>query len=206
MPLIRSDLENQDGPRRLATLEECENVYANGETLRERHDALDQMAAFPDGPERLVRILCDEDTGKETCAYVIALLEKVEGEEAPIHDLMPLLKLENAYVRNAAISILQQYGEAIIEHIVPYLEGEDRDAKILAINVLGDVRFPRSRELLARVLENEEDVNVVMTAVDYLGEIGVPGDIPLLEEVERRFSHEPFAAFAVKRVIKAIRG
>ena len=135
---------------------------------------------------------------------MIPLLEKLEGEEAPIQAVLSLLKLENAYVRNGAITILQQYGEAIIDHLTPYLEGEDRDAKIL--NVLGDVKFPQSRQLLAGILEREEDVNVVMTAVDYLGEIGEPGDIPLLEEVERRFSHEPFAAFAVKRVIKAIRG
>jgi HEAT repeat protein len=118
---------------------------------------------------------------------------------------MDLLKIKNAYIRNLGITTLQSYGDAIKYYIVKFLIGEDRDLRIFAINVLGDVNFPESREMLVELLEHEQDVNVAMTAVDYMAEIGEPRDIPLLESVKSRFD-EPYVAFAVDNAIRTIRG
>ena len=55
MPLIRSDLETEQGAEaRMEDLEACRRAYADAETLRERHRALETMAALPGGPEALV--------------------------------------------------------------------------------------------------------------------------------------------------------
>ncbi|HIP60441.1 MAG TPA: HEAT repeat domain-containing protein, partial [Campylobacterales bacterium] len=109
-------------------------------------------------------------------------------------------------VRNLAISILQDYGNAIKYYIVKYLIGDDRDLRIFAINVLGDVAFSESRDMMVELLESEEDVNVAMTAVDYLGEIGLEEDIPLLVSLKDRFPDEFYVSFAVDTAINAIKG
>ena len=75
-----------------------------------------------------------------------------------------------------------------------------------SINVLGDVNFPESRDMLVELLEDEEDINVAMTAVDYMGEIGEVEDIELLESLKERFKDDVYANFAVDGAIKMIKG
>jgi HEAT repeat protein len=118
---------------------------------------------------------------------------------------MDLLKEKNAYIRNIGITILQCYGDAIKYYIVKFLIGDDRDLRIFAINVLGDVNFAESREMLVELLQNENDINVAMTAVDYLAEIGEIQDIDLLESVKKRFD-DAYVVFAINNAIRQIQG
>ena len=127
-------------------------------------------------------------------------------DDAPIEEIMDLLKLENAYVRNLGISILRDFGNAIKYYIVKFLIGDDRDLRIFAINVLGDVNFPESRDMLVELLEAEEDINVAMTAVDYMAEIGEVEDVSLLESLKERFKDDFYVQFAVDGAIKLIKG
>jgi 2C-methyl-D-erythritol 2,4-cyclodiphosphate synthase len=60
--------------------------------------------------------------------------------------------------------------------------------------------------MLVELLETEQDVNVAMTAVDYLAEIGEEEDIALLETVKERFKDEYYAVFAVDQAIACIKG
>ena len=61
-------------------------------------------------------------------------------------------------------------------------------------------------DLYLELLEKETDINVAMTAVDYMGEIGEPEDIPLLESLKERFKDDYYAQFAVDGAIKMIEG
>ena len=87
-----------------------------------------------------------------------------------------------------------------------FLIGDDKDLRIFAINVLGDVDFSESRDMLVELLEHEEDINVAMTAVDYMGEIGEEEDIFLLESLKERFNGDFYAEFAVDGAVKMIKG
>jgi len=89
---------------------------------------------------------------------------------------------------------------------VKFLIGDDRDLRIFAINVLGDVDFSESRDMLVELLETEEDVNVAMTAVDYMGEIGEVEDVALLESLKKRFDGEVYVEFAVDGAVSMIKG
>ncbi len=208
MALIKKHVsqEIQDLPR-FGTLEEANSYFrANEGDFDKQSYAVEQMANFEKGGEMLVRLLFESPfIEKEIATRIGALLSTLGAKKVPIEKVMELLKVKNAYIRNLGITTLQSFGDAIKYYIVKFLIGDDRDLRIFAINVLGDVNFPESRDMLVELLESEMDINVAMTAVDYMAEIGQPEDIPLLESVKARFE-DPYVAFAVDNAIRAIRG
>ena len=188
----------------------CDDAIAYFESSENDFDkqsyAAEQIVEFEKGPDYLVRRLADDPfITKEMAVNIASLLSRLDRDRAPIEAVMELLKVQNAYIRNLGISILQDYGDAIKYYIVKFLIGDDSDLRIFAINVLGDVNFAESRLMLVELLETEQNVNVAMTAVDYMAEIGEEEDIALLESVKERFS-DPYVDFAVDGAIRSIRG
>ena len=167
---------------------------------------VEEIAKFHGGPEFLVDYIHHHEAHKNVATKVASVISAMDADEAPIEMIMDLLKLDNAYIRNLGISILRNFGGSIKYYIVKFLIGDDRDLRIFAINVLGDVDFAESRDMLVELLQTEKDVNVAMTAVDYMGEIGEEEDIPLLESLKERFPGEFYVEFAVDGAIKMIRG
>lgn len=187
--------------------EACIEQLIGNENIDECIKIVDSIMKNEGGALELVHLLAEEKIYNKTLiSHIAALLSKIDPKLAPIDAILELMKVENAFVRNAAISILQDYGKEIKYYIVKYLIGDDRDLRIFAINVLGDVNFSESREMLVELLEKEHDINVAMTAVDYMRELGFLQDIPLLESLKKRFNNEPYVEFAVNKVIAAIKG
>lgn len=191
----------------LETLEDAVEYYLEQkDNFDAQTYAVDQMIRLEGGGEKLVELLIDNPyIHKDMASYIASLLSTMDPKSAPIESVMDLLKVRNAYIRNLGITTLQSYGDAIKYYIVKFLIGKDRDLRIFAINVLGDVTFAESREMLIELLENENDINVAMTAVDYMAEIGEMGDIPLLENVKNRFN-DSYVDFAIDNAIRGIRG
>lgn len=189
------------------TLDEALVFYRENIGSFERQNyAIQQMTNFDEGGKVLVGILVNNPyPEKDMAVNIAALLSKMDRNRAPIEAVMDLLKVKNAHIRNLGITTLQSYGDAIKYYIVKFLIGDDRDLRIFAINVLGDVNFAESREMLVELLEKESDVNVAMTAVDYMAEIGEISDIPLLETLKVRFD-DPYVVFAIDNAIRSIRG
>ncbi len=188
------------------SLEEAIIYYKDNDLFEHKKYAIEEMVFFEGGADYLVKILSDVTTEKAIDMEVASVLESIDPEEAPIEAVMELLKLHNAYVRNLGISILRNYGEAIKYYIVKFLIGDDRDLRIFAINVLGDVNFPESRDMLIELLEGESDINVAMTAVDYMAEIGEEEDVDLLLSLKEHFNNDPYVEFGVNNAIQMIRG
>lgn len=189
-----------------ATLEEAVAFCESASDFDKKSYAVEQISTLEGGGRFLVEKLIEHSTNKDLAVRIAAVLSNMEPKRAPIEAVMELLKLDNAYIRNLGISILQAYGDAIKYYIVKFLIGDDRDLRIFAINVLGDVNFAESRDMLIELLEKEEDINVAMTAVDYMAEIGEEEDIPLLESLKERFKHDAYATFAVDGAITSIKG
>lgn len=186
--------------------EAVEYYHANDEKFDEQAYAIEQIEMFEGGGEELVKLLIDSPyVHKDMASKIAATLSKMDGSRAPIESIMGLLKVRNAYIRNLGITTLQSYGDAIKYYIVKFLIGDDRDLRIFAINVLGDVNFAQSRDMLIELLEKENDINVAMTAVDYMAEIGEVEDIPLLETLKSRFQ-DSYVTFAIDNAIRSIRG
>ena len=167
---------------------------------------VEQMINLDGGADFIVEKLQEKGTPKNLSSFMAAQLGQMPSKEAPIEKIMELLKLRNAYVRNLGISVLRNFGDAIKYYIVKFLIGDDRDLRIFAVNVLGDVNFAESRDMLIELLETEEDVNVAMTAVDYMAEIGQVEDIPQLESIKQRFESDAYVSFGIDRAIECIKG
>jgi len=189
----------------LSTLEDAIDFF-NENSDREKKDYAVEEISRLGGGSFLVSYMNNDNADKAICTKIASVISSMDVENAPIEEIMDLLKLDNAYIRNLGISILRNFGDSIKYYIVKFLIGDDRDLRIFAINVLGDVDFAESRDMLVELLETENDINVAMTAVDYMGEIGEEEDIELLESLKERFSDDFYAAFAVDGAIKMIRG
>ena len=120
--------------------------------------------------------------------------------------MFKMLKSDNAYLRNAVITFLQDYGKDAKEFILQLMDDKDEDIRIFAINILGDVRFVDSVEMLRHFIAKESDVNALMTAVDYLGEIGDERDIELLEAIKKDNADDSYVIFGADMAIKRING
>jgi len=189
-----------------SSLEDAIEFFNSSIESDKKDYALEEIAKFDGGGDFLVSYINKEDADKRISTKIATVISSMDPDDAPIESIMDLLKLNNAYIRNLGISILRDFGDSIKYYIVKFLIGDDRDLRIFAIYVLGDVDFSESRDMLIELLETEEDINVAMTAVDYLGEIGEEEDIELLESLKERFSGDFYAEFAIDGAIKMIRG
>lgn len=189
------------------TLEEAISYFESNDESDKKDYAIEEIAKFNGGGEYLVSCINKvEYIEKSSLSKIASVVSTMDPGVAPIEAIMELLKLDNAYIRNLGISILRDYGDVIKYYIVKFLIGDDRDLRIFAINVLGDVDFAESRDMLVELLEDEDDINVAMTAVDYMAEIGEEEDIELLESLKERFKGEVYVEFAVDGAIKMIKG
>ena len=125
--------------------------------------------------------------------------------EEDFDEMFKMIKSDNAYLRNKAIQFLQDYGVEAKPFFEKLMNSEDRDVRIFAINILGDVSFEDSVDMLRYFILKEKDINAMMTAVDYLGEIGSEEDIPLLEAIKKDYENEPYVTFGIDMAIERIK-
>jgi HEAT repeat protein len=150
------------------------------ETLRARLRDDDESA----------RAFAAEDAGFDDLAVTIApLLERLDVEpsrfvreaivaalsrmtqSAICGQVVPLLSSEDAYLRNAGVSILQSKGDAALEVIELLLASPDTDARKLALDALSGIGSAQAAGLLVRGL-GDGDVNVRIAALEYIGDRG----------------------------------
>ena len=135
--------------------------------------------------------------------YAFAHFDVKPKRKEDFEEMFKLLKSDNAYLRNAAIEFLKQYGSEAKGFLEELMNSEDRDIRIFAINILGDVRFEDSVDMLRRFILKEKDINALVTAIDYLGEVGEKKDIPLLEALKKEIDDD-YVKFAIDLAIKRI--
>jgi HEAT repeat protein len=129
-----------------------------------------------------------------------------EKTDDDFEQFFEMLKSDNVFLRNATIKYLQGDDEQAIVFIEKLLKNPDKDIRIFAINILGDVKYDKSVDMLRFFIAAEEDINAMMTAVDYLGEIGTIEDIALLESVKITHKDDPFVVFGVDMACERIKG
>lgn len=118
--------------------------------------------------------------------------------------LLPLLRSEDASLRNGAIEALAAMPEAVTGRVDVLLHDADPDVRIFAVNLLGELRHTKVPAWLEQVLQRDAAINVVAAAVEVLAEVGSPEHIPALRATHRRFADDAFLGFATDLAIERI--
>jgi HEAT repeat protein len=126
------------------------------------------------------------------------------GGSAVVKGLLPLLRTDDAGLRNGAIEVLAGLPDAVAPHIESLLNDGDSDVRIFTVNMLCDLRHARVPVWLAQVLEADPEINVVGAALDVLAEVGTAQALPALHAVRQRFADSPFIGFAADIAIGRI--
>lgn len=100
---------------------------------------------------------------------IVTSLKTMNGPEL-IENVIPLLRSDDAFIRNAAIEILSARGENAIESIKKLLHDSDKDVRKFALDVLFQLNDFYSAYMIAEALD-DSDINNVITAVEYLGKL-----------------------------------
>jgi hypothetical protein len=120
------------------------------------------------------------------------------GGGAVAQGLLPLLRSEDAALRNGAIEVLAGLHEAVAPHVEALLHDTDADVRIFTVNLLGDLQHPRVPHWLAQVLLEDPAVNVVGAAIEVLAEVGSADTLPALDAASARFADDAYIGFAAE--------
>lgn len=126
------------------------------------------------------------------------------ASESAAEALMPLLRSEDAALRNGAIEALAGMPQAVAPSIERLLHDPDPDVRIFTVNLLGELRHSEVNRWLSQVLAQESQVNVVAAAIEVLAETGGAAERPGLLRVRERFADDPFIGFATELALDRI--
>jgi len=159
-----------------------------------RRRAAQTLVAKPDSVPLLLARLAQEPQVGVRSAILESLLQL--QSDRVVEGLLPLLRSEDAAVRNSVIELLQQMPNLVAPHILALLDDSNPDVRIFTVNILESLRHPKVVEWLVGVLEGDPHVNVCATAIDLLGEVGDHRAVAALRTVKQRFPDDPFIQFS----------
>lgn len=145
------------------------------------------------------------ETDKAAHEAVAISLTRIGGD-AVVTGLLPLLRSDDAALRNGVIDILKELPADVAPHMEALLDDPNPDVRIFVVNVLEALRHPKVEDWLIAVICMDPHVNVVASALDLLSEVGTEAALTALSDVRKRFPHEPFIDFAVDNAVKRIGG
>ncbi|PXW98010.1 HEAT repeat protein [Sphaerotilus hippei] len=119
------------------------------------------------------------------------------GGAAAVDALLPLLRSEDANLRNGAIESLAHLPDVVGSRIDQLLQDTDADVRIFTVNLLGELRHARVGHWLQQVLQAETAINVVGAAIEVITEVGTSMHLAPLAAARSRFSDDPFTTFAI---------
>ncbi|WP_337271225.1 HEAT repeat domain-containing protein [Oryzifoliimicrobium ureilyticus] len=126
------------------------------------------------------------------------------GGEPVVEGLMPLLRSDDAALRNIAIDVLKELPADVAPRMEALLDDPDPDVRIFLVNVLEALRHPAVEDWLVAVITMDTNINVVGTALDLLYEVGSSASVPALRAAIARFPDQPFVTFSAENALRRI--
>jgi HEAT repeat protein len=146
-------------------------------------------------------LLAERDTSVREAVFIsLATI----GNDAAAGALLPLLRSDDAALRNGAIESLAGMPQAVTPRIAALLADADADVRLFTVNLLGELRHAQVLPWLLQVLQRESELNVVAAAIEVLAETGQPEHVPALRAARQRFAHDAFIGFAADMAIARI--
>jgi HEAT repeat protein len=172
---------------------------AEGDAEQRRWAARD-LAAHPSAASVLGQQVLREADASVREALFVSL--GTIANDAAAAALLPLLRSEDAALRNGAIESLAVMPRAVAPRITALLADADSDVRLLTVNLLGELRHEQVTAWLLQVLQRDPHVNVVSAALEVMAETGRPEQAPALHAVRERFADDPFIGFAVDMALQ----
>ncbi|MDQ7020101.1 MAG: HEAT repeat domain-containing protein [Robiginitomaculum sp.] len=166
----------------------------------ERRWAVRDLVKFPESVGPLCELLKREG---DHLVQDLALdtLMQIGGSEA-VSAMVPLLRSDDARLRNGVIEALQGMPEDVALVMNDLLTDEDSDVRIFAADILRILPHKNTVKWLCDALEKEEHPNVVGAIVDRLSEVGDEGCVPVLKSSIEKFQDNQYLSFAINTAIK----
>ncbi len=111
-----------------------------------------------------------EESSRAVREAIFGALRQIEHDSV-IEGALQLLDSDDSFLRNQAVEILRARGARVIPFLEDAFRAEDRDRRKFVIDVLGRLGDSGTSEIYARALK-DPDLNVVITAVESLGNAG----------------------------------
>ncbi len=128
-------------------------------------------------------------------------LYKIGGPKV-VHAMIPLLRSDDAPVRNTAMELLRRLGSCDVESLTDLLRDEDVDIRIFASDILGSVGSSLAIGPLSHALLQDPEVNVRYQAAVSLGELALP---EAAVSLNKALHDEEWVQFAVIEALTKIR-
>ena len=147
----------------------------------------------------LAELLTSPNLGVQDAADMS--LRKIGGKHV-VDAVIPMLRSEEASVRNLSMDILRQIGNQNIEPIIALLQDEDPDIRIFSSDILGSTQTYTPVYPLCQALLHDPEVNVRYQAAVSLGELAKPEAIDALNNA---LDDDDWVKFAVIEALMKIR-
>ena len=183
------------------TLEELQQQLQGNHPLERRQAAQDIVDH--EGATALLLAQLERETSAVVRQVILTSLTRI-GDRDAVFGLAECLRSEDARLRNDAIEAMKEMPDQMAEIVEELLADDDPDVRIFTVNILESLRHPHVEQWLIDVLDHDDHLNVVCTALDLMGEVGTEAAIPALQRVGSRYEDEAYVQFAADMALKRI--
>lgn len=120
--------------------------------------------------------------------------------DADASQLIGMLKSEQVQLRNGAIELMQQNPDLFAHNVHKLMQDDDPDTRIFCVDIIGAVAHPDALNWLHRIALNDDNENVVGTALDKLAEVSDSSTYDILQTVESRFPDHAYISFVISLI------
>lgn len=103
-------------------------------------------------------------------------------DPALVQKLLPLLRSDDAFIRNAIIDIVSTRRDEVAAYLEPLMEDTDKDVRKFALDILYQLKTEEVAPYMVCFLK-DSDINIIITAVEYLGNLGASEQTPAVNAV-----------------------
>jgi HEAT repeat protein len=204
MPLIRKTQETAGSEQKAIAVDNAADIAAlsHSGVVEDRWAAARAMAARHDVPA-LSHALATESNARIRTAILTGLAQIATPESADA--VIPYLRSEDAKIRTEALDALRAMADAVKPRLPALLADADADVRLLACEVVRNVKGADAEVLLCNLLIGEESKNVCSAAIEVLAEIGTEAALPSLAQCSARFTDDAFLGFAISVAANRLR-
>ena len=166
-----------------------------------RRVAVDGLAVAGGEGQLMARLLVEDD--RQVRVAILLTLVRIGSVEVAMA-LAQLLGHDRPDLRNAALECLTALPGPTAGLLDQLALSEDADVRIFAVMLAGELGWELAGRGLTERAAAESDANVAAAIAEVLAEIGEPECIEALEDLQNRFSDQPFVMFAASLAKKRL--